>query len=76
MEKIDLHGIKHEDVVKTMDDFLWEMMQKYKWSTLEVEVITGISDRMKEIVRDVCQDYNFKVSEHPTNIGCLIVKVN
>lgn len=76
MEKIDLHGIKHEDVMEAMDDFLWEMMQKYRWTTLEAEVITGISDKMKSIVKDVCKDYNFKVLDHPTNIGCLIVKIN
>jgi len=48
-------------------------MQKNK---IEVEVITGISDRMKDIVKSICQDYNFKVIDHPTNIGCLIVKIN
>ncbi len=72
MEKIDLHGIKHEDVTRTLDKFLWEMMCKNKSI---IEVVTGISDRMKDIVRDVCRDYNFIVDEHPTNIGCLIVRI-
>lgn len=72
MDKIDLHGIKHDDVMRTLDSFLWEMMSRNKKS---VEIITGISDRMKQIVRDVCLDYEFRVEEHPTNIGCLIVLI-
>ena len=73
MEKVDLHGIKHEEVMRALDSFFWEMMQRNK---VEVEVITGISDKMKSIVKDVCKDYNFKVLDHPTNIGRLIVKIN
>jgi len=73
MEKIDLHGIKHEAVMQKLDSFFWKVMQKNK---SEVEVITGISDRMKQIVKEVCKDYNFKVTDHPTNVGCLIVRIN
>jgi hypothetical protein len=48
------------------------MMQK---NHSEVEVITGISNRMKEIVYNVSSDYNFKVEEIPMNPGSLIVKI-
>jgi len=72
MRKIDLHGVKHEFVPRRLDTFFWEMMQK---NEVEIEVITGISTRMKEIVKDTCLDYNFNVIEHPTNVGCLIVAI-
>ncbi len=70
--KIDLHGIKHENVQRELDQFFWQMMQK---GHSEVEVITGISNRMKEIVYDVSKDYNFKVEEVPVNPGSLVVKI-
>jgi hypothetical protein len=70
--KIDLHGIKHENVQRELDQFFWQMMQR---GHSEVEVITGISHKMKQIVYDVSVDYNFKVEEIPMNPGALIVKI-
>jgi len=70
MNKIDLHGVKHENVPRELDHFFWQMMQK-KVGT--VEVVTGISQRMKEIVKETCDDYGFKVSEISFNPGILIV---
>lgn len=70
--KIDLHGIKHENVQRELDQFFWQMMQR---GHSEVEVITGISHKMKQIVYDVSNDYNFKVEEIPMNPGALIVKI-
>ena len=60
MNKIDLHGIKHENVKRELDQFFWQMMQK-KVGT--IEVVTGISTRMREIVKETCDEYGFKVSE-------------
>jgi DNA-nicking Smr family endonuclease len=70
--KIDLHGIKHENVSRQLDIFFWEMMQK---NVPQVEVVTGISNRMKEIVRKTCKDYNFEVIENTINIGSVFVKL-
>lgn len=70
--KIDLHGVKHCDVQRTLDSFFWQMMQK---GYTRVEVITGISEKMKELVRETCKDYNFTVLEDPINIGVLIVNL-
>ena len=70
--KIDLHGIKHENVQKELDQFFWSMM---KSNHFEVEVITGISNIMKDIVKDVSKDYNFNVQEVPFNPGLLIVRI-
>lgn len=72
MNKIDLHGIKHENVSRHLDVFFWEMMQKGVGS---VEVITGISERMKKLVFDSCNDYNFQVIENPINPGSLFVNL-
>lgn len=70
--KIDLHGIKHENVQRELDQFFWQMMnQRHS----EVEIVTGISKRMKEIVKEVSEDYNFKVQEIPLNPGSLIVRI-
>ncbi len=70
--KIDLHGIKHENVSRHLDVFFWEMMQK---GVSQVEVITGISNRMKELVKETCKDYNFEVVENKINIGSVFVKL-
>jgi DNA-nicking Smr family endonuclease len=70
--KIDLHGIKHENVQKELDQFYWEMMQR---GHSEVEVVTGISHIMKDIVKRVSDDYNFTVQDIPLNPGALIVRI-
>jgi DNA-nicking Smr family endonuclease len=72
MNKIDLHGVKHENVQRELDQFFWQMMQK---GHSEVEVVTGISNTMKEIVKEVSKDYKFVVQEIPLNPGALIVKI-
>ena len=43
-DEIDLHGIRHSEVGRMMDSFLWENMQRNKG---EVKVITGSSEQMK-----------------------------
>ncbi len=70
--KIDLHGTKHAEVQQKLDQFYWEAMMR---GFYEVEVITGISERMKQIVREVSQDYSFRVEEVPMNLGSLCVRI-
>jgi hypothetical protein len=41
----------------------------------EVEVITGISEQMKKIVRDIVIDYNMNCYEEPLNPGKIIIKI-
>lgn len=72
MNRIDLHGTKHAEVQQKLDQFYWEAMRRGHW---EVEVITGISERMKQIVREVSEDYRFRVEEIPMNPGSLCVKI-
>ena len=70
--KIDLHGTRHADVQQALDRFYWEAMQRGRH---EVEVVTGISEKMKQIVREVSQDYSFRVEEVPMNPGSLCVRI-
>lgn len=70
--KIDLHGIRHADVQRTLDIFFWEMMKK---NVSRVEVVTGISQKMKDLVKETCKDYNFDVLEDPINIGILYINL-
>ena len=70
--KLDLHGIRHEDVRRKLDVFLWDSMQR---KIRNVEVITGHSYKMKEIVSEVCQEYGFEVSEGIINKGYLTIEL-
>ena len=72
MNSIDLHGLKHEDVSRTLDGFLWQNMQN---KIKEVRVITGNSEEMKRIVRETISDYGFTSQEEYLNSGVLIIKM-
>jgi len=72
MKTLDLHGYKHSEVPKLVDQFLWENM---KVKSSEVEIITGISDNMKRIVIETINDYNFFCEEEFNNPGKLIIKL-
>lgn len=71
-KKVDLHGVKHENVQTELDKFYWQMMNT---GEPYVEVITGISDKMKAIVKSVSKDYGFKVEDSLINPGSLIVRI-
>jgi hypothetical protein len=73
MSKLDLHGIKHSDakdiVYKFIDNHVLENKQ------VTIEIITGYSDRMKEIVYEVLYDYKLEAVDHEFNKGMLVVKL-
>lgn len=53
MKKIDLHGVKHEDVRSRVIHFVED-----NWGTSgEVEIMTGHSQKMKAIVEEVLKEY-------------------
>jgi DNA-nicking Smr family endonuclease len=72
MNSLDLHGIKHIEVQKLVDNFIWENMQK---KVNEVEIITGISDQMKDIVKQTVDDYKMECTIDPLNVGKLIIRI-
>jgi len=57
--KLDLHGLRHhqvkEAVIRKIED-LWD-------SGVRLEIITGHSDKMKEIVRAVLSEYKLEPIE-------------
>jgi DNA-nicking Smr family endonuclease len=70
MDVLDLHGIKHADVQKVLDSFLFENMKHNK---KKVEIITGLSEQMKIIVKNVLEDYSFDFEQDFINPGKIIV---
>jgi DNA-nicking Smr family endonuclease len=72
MKTLDLHGVKHADVPKLLDQFIWEQMNK---KSREIEIITGISQTMKEVVKKNLKDYDFNYNEAWNNSGKLIVSL-
>jgi hypothetical protein len=72
MRTLDLHGVKHADVPKLIDQFIWEQMNK---KSREVEIITGISQAMKQVVIKTLKDYDFIYNEAWNNPGKFIVSL-
>jgi DNA-nicking Smr family endonuclease len=72
VKTLDLHGVKHAEVRKKLDDFIYEHMKK---KTPTIHVITGSSEQMKRIVRDLVLEYGMDCFEDPTNSGKLIIKI-
>lgn len=68
--KLDLHGVKHENVSNEVDRFIWEAMQR---NVSQIEIVTGNSEQMKNIVRECVDDYGFKCSEGLVNWGALTI---
>lgn len=55
--KLDLHGKYHHDISNFVDQFIWEAMKSKEH---QIEIITGNSEKMKELVIEIVKDYNFK----------------
>jgi DNA-nicking Smr family endonuclease len=72
MKSIDLHGVKHQDVSRVLDEFLWSQMQT---KATEVQIVSGNSLKMKNIVKNTLLDYDFPSEEEFGNSGVLIVKI-
>lgn len=53
MVKIDLHGLKHSDI----EWFLIKKIEKNWGNNIEIEIITGYSEKMKEIVIKILNEY-------------------
>jgi len=72
MKTLDLHGVKHAEVMGMVDGFLWESMDN---GTKEIEIITGMSEQMKRIIYDICEEYKMTCQEDHFNKGKLIIKI-
>jgi DNA-nicking Smr family endonuclease len=56
---LDLHGVKHENVVRLVDVFIWQCMQTKKKNAT---IITGNSDTMKKIVEECLNEHGIKLN--------------
>tara|TARA_R100000234_G_C4839572_1_gene110474 strand:+ start:52 stop:285 length:234 start_codon:yes stop_codon:yes gene_type:complete len=68
--KLDLHGYFHSEVFEIVDEFISENLFQS-----QVEIVTGYSPRMKEIVREVLEEYKLEGKEPLHNSGTLIVNI-
>ena len=67
MKTLDLHGMFHDTVERHVENFVL-------LNDSPLRIITGNSDKMKEIVVTVLTEHNFKYyPENYTNFGSLIV---
>ena len=67
-DTLDLHGISHLDAKNIAGQFIDEHVVN---STFEFYIITGHSEPMKNIVKDICKEYNLTATESFTNAGQL-----
>jgi len=66
---LDLHGVKHADVEdKLIDFFFW-----HGYGYRGVNIITGNSQRMQEIVMDFLDEWDFKYYISSHNLGEIVV---
>ena len=72
MKTLDLHGVKHSEVPRLVDQFLWEQINK---KSREVEIITGLSTAMREIVINNLKDYDYTYNDEFKNPGKIVVKL-
>ena len=70
--KLDLHGTFYKDVSTKVDRFINKCIVE---KALEVEIITGNSDRMKELVNEVLLEYNLKSETPIYNNGTLLINM-
>ena len=67
METLDLHNKRHREVERLVEDFL-------NWCELPVKIVTGNSNKMKQLVIGVVKRYKLYCHyENLRNYGCLIV---
>ena len=70
---LDLHGVKHEDVSKILDAFIWENM---KLKERHIGIVTGNSEHMKKIVNDLLKEYGYVSEQSMVNSGLLYVTLD
>ncbi len=66
MMELDLHGTRHEDVDREVENFIL-------LSTVPSKIITGNSDIMKELTIRVIKRHGFDWKYDVPNYGCIVV---
>ena len=69
MKKIDLHKISHENAKIVVEDFILS-----NYTELPIEIITGNSLTMQDIVNKIVKKHKLRISpSHPNNLGSYII---
>mgnify|MGYP001067851180 FL=1 len=72
-DRLDLHGVRHSEVSRMVDIFLTETINS-EFSFLYI--VTGVSDRMQDIVIETIKDYNLDYDiGDPWNYGYIRIKL-
>ena len=64
--RLDLHGTKHIEAPEKIRQYL-------NWAEIPTRIITGSSNRMKDIVRKISIEYDYRPEDDPANPGCIII---
>ena len=68
-KSLDLHGSSHDDAEVFIDEFIIRNIEK-----LPLEIITGNSVRMLEVLRNVVLKHKLKlIPSHASNMGSYLV---
>jgi len=67
--QLDLHGIKHNDVQREVENFVL-------LNNPPLSIITGMSEKMRELVKEVLEEYNCMWNIPITNYGRIEVIKN
>ena len=69
MEELDLHKVSHDEAKIIIEEFI---IKNYK--KLPIQIITGNSINMQNILRAIVENYNLRiVSSHPENLGSYLI---
>ena len=72
MTEIDLHGFKHDEVEDKLPNLL---ILHYNMGNFPIRLITGKSEKMKEIVRETCEAQGFTIDDFCNDYrGALIIR--
>jgi len=72
MNRLDLHGFKHIEVPRILEQFIYDQINR---DSKEIEVVTGNSIRMKSIVKEIADDYGMEAKELWGNNGTMVIKL-
>ena len=74
MLKIDLHGYTYSKVKDTLPNLL---INNYNQGVDDFEIITGNSEQMKRIVKNICSENGFRAEENWNgNSGTLLISID
>lgn len=57
--KIDLHGVKHDDASRQVE----KLVNQFWGQEVEIEIVTGNSERMKEVVKEALREYDLEIQD-------------